>query len=250
MDSSPHRFTFVLRIAASAGLGVSLSLAGCASTRPVAYQDLSSASELKPVKGYNQFQYMKPNDPLKNYDALVVDPVSIYNGADAQFGPVSQQGRQEIAVYMQQEFTKLLGKKMEITDSPKPGTVRLHLTLTGIEKSTPVMSPLSHLLPVGLLVNAGFEAAGHNGSFFGSVSYAIELYDVSTGELIYAAVSKETPRALDLTSSFGRLDAAKTGVRHGAEHLCKDLEKDHIAKVAPNAAKVGLLAPLDLQHHS
>jgi len=75
MDSSPHRFTFVLRIAASAGLVVSLSLAGCASTRPLAYQDLSSASELKPVKGYNQFQYMNPNDPLKNYDALVVDPV-------------------------------------------------------------------------------------------------------------------------------------------------------------------------------
>ena len=233
MDSSPHRSTFVLRIAASAGLGVSLSLGGCASTRPVAYQDLSSASELKPVKGYNQFQYMNPSDPLRNYDALVVDPVSIYGGADAQFGPVSQQGRQEIAVYMQQEFTKLLGKKMEITDSPKPGTVRLHLTLTGMEKSTPVMSPLSHLLPVGLLVNAGFEAAGHNGSFFGSVSYAIELYDVSTGELIYAAVSKETPRALDLTSSFGRLDAAKAGVRHGAEHLCEDLEKDHIARVAP-----------------
>jgi hypothetical protein len=165
-------------------------------------------------------------------------------------GPVSQEGRQEIAVYMQQEFKKLLGKKMEITDSPKPGTVRLHLTLTGIEKSTPVMSTLSHLLPVGLLVNAGFEAAGHNGSFFGSVSYAIELHDVSTGELIYAAVSKENPRALDLTSSFGRLDAAKTGVRHGADHLSTDLEKDHIARVAPNAAKVGVLASLDLQHRS
>jgi hypothetical protein len=79
----------------------------------VAYQDLSSASELKPVKGYNQFQYKNPNDPLKNYDALVVDPVSIYTGADAQFGPVSQEGRQEIAVYMQQEFKKLLGKKIK-----------------------------------------------------------------------------------------------------------------------------------------
>jgi hypothetical protein len=248
MDSTPRRVSFVLRIAASAGLSV-LNLAGCASTRPVAYQDLSSASELKPVNGYNQFQYLNPNDRFKNYDALIVDPVSIYSGTDAQFGPVSQEGRQEIAVYMQQEFTKLLSKKMQIADSPMPGTVRLHLTLTGIERSTPVISTLSHLIPVGLLVNAGFEAAGHNGSFFGSVSYAIELYDVSTGELIYAAVSKENPRALDLTSSFGRLDAAKTGVRHGADHFSKDLEKDHIARVAPNAAKVGLLSPL-AQHRS
>jgi hypothetical protein len=48
--------------------------------------------------------------------------------------------------------------------------------------------------------------------------------------------------------SFCR-DSAARSVK-GYNQFQYNLEKDHIARVAPNAAKVGLLAPLDLQHHS
>jgi len=44
-----------------------------------------------------------------------------------------------------------------------------------------------------------------------------------TGELLYAGISKETAHALDVTASFGSLDAAKAGVRRGAGHLRDDL---------------------------
>jgi hypothetical protein len=63
------------------------------------------------------------------------------------------------------------------------------------------------------------EVAGNKGTFFGSVSHAVELYDDMSGELLYASVAKETAHALDVTASFGSLDAAKAGVRRGARHL-------------------------------
>jgi hypothetical protein len=129
------------------------------------------------------------------------------------------------------------------------GTLRVHLTLTGLETSTPVLSAVSHVLPAGLLVNAGFQGVGHKGTFLGSVSQAVELYDAETGELIYASVSKDTAHALDLTASFGRLDAARAGVRLGAQHLCDKLAKNHMAALAyttpnasgPNETKPGVI---------
>src|SRR5260221_13312938 len=101
--------------------------------------------------------------------------------------------------------------------------MRLHLTLRGIETSTPVISTVSHLAPMGLVVNTALQATGRNGTFFGSVSYAAELSDSESGALRYAYVTKQTPDALDITASIGYLDAAKTGIRIGAKHLVAEL---------------------------
>jgi hypothetical protein len=216
-------------IAISAALGGAL-LTGCASTKPNAYQELASASRLVPVNdGSNQFEYMNPNADLRHYANLILDPVTIYTGGDSQFGSVPVESRDTIAEYMQQHFSEELGRKVEMVDTiSEPSTARLHLTLTGIETSTPVVSTLSHVVPVGLLVNAGLGASKHGGTFSGSVSYAAELYDATTGELVYASVSRRTPFALDITSNIGRLDAAKKGVRIGAHDLPEVLIKTEI----------------------
>jgi len=221
---SPSISIVAQRLVVSAGLIACITLSGCASTKPAAYQDLSSSSQLKPVKdGPDLYEYKNPRDHLAPYTALMVDPVTIYRGPDSQFGSVKEPARDTIARYMQLEFAAALGKQFKITDFPAPGTLRLHLTLTGIETSTPVVSTLSHIAPVGLLVNSGLEVSGNRGTFFGSVSYAVELYDATTGELLYATVSKETAHALSIIASFGTLDASKAGVRRGAEHLRDDL---------------------------
>jgi hypothetical protein len=208
----------------ASGLISALALIGCASTPPVAFRELPSASKLQPVKDQkDHFRYTNPASDFRNYTALIVDPVTIYAGSDSQFGSVPDDARRAIADYMHQQFTEVLGKKLQMTDSIAPHAARLHLTLIGIETSTPVVSAASHVLPIGLLVNAGLGASGHNGTFFGSVSFAAELYDATTGELLYGSVSRETPFALDVTASLRRLDAAKAGVRRGAQHVRNDL---------------------------
>jgi Protein of unknown function (DUF3313) len=223
-----HSFRTVATLAALIGA----VLTGCASTKPNAYQELASASRLAPVRGgNNQFEYTNPKADLRHYANLTLEPVTIYTGADSQFGSVPAESRSTIADYMQQQFSTELGKRVQIVETPsEPSTARLHLTLTGIETSTPVVSTLSHVVPVGFLVNAGLGASKHGGTFFGSVSYAAEIYDAATGELIYASVSRRTPSALDIGSSIGRLDATKKGVRLGAQDLREKLIKMEIVE--------------------
>jgi hypothetical protein len=206
---------------------MSLALAGCSSA-PVAYQGLASAGQLQPTKDSEvPFAFHSPTADLHSYSKIVIDPVAIYDGADNQFGTVAQEDRKSIADYMQQQFTQTLGSRYQIVAASEPGALRLHLTLAGIETSTPVISTVTHVAPAGLVINAGLQAAGLNGTFLGSVSYGAEIFDASSGSLLYAYVTTQTPDALDVTASFGALAAAREGVRIGAAHLRDKLSKDH-----------------------
>lgn len=212
-------------------------LAACSTPAPVAYQELASAAQLKPVKDAEQpFQYLSPTVELARYPKLLIDPVTVYLGADGQFDDVSPEDRRAIADYMQRKFADALAARYQLVTAPEPGTLRLHLTLTGLETSTPVVSTVSHLAPVGLALNTGLEADGDNGTFFGSVTYAAELSDATSGALLYAYVTRQTPDALDVTASFGSLAAAREGVRIGAAHLAKRLAAG-VAASAPSVAR-------------
>lgn len=205
---------------------LSAALAACSSA-PVAYQGLASAGRLQAAKDDEApFQFRSPIADFRSYSKIVVDPVAIYGGADNQFGSTTTEDRQSIADYMREQFTQILGSRYQIVAAPEPGALRLHLTLTGVETSSPVISTVTHVVPAGLVVNAGLQAAGLNGTFFGSVSYAAEIFDASNGSLLYAYVTKQTPDALDVTAGFGSLAAAREGVRIGATHLRDMFSKD------------------------
>jgi hypothetical protein len=214
-----------LRVAAASLTVILLALAGCGSA-PVAYQGLASAGHLRPADDADTpFLFRSPTADLAGYSKILIDPVSVYDGPDGQFGSVSREDRAAIAAYMREKFTETLGRRYQVVTEPGPGALRLHLTLTGIEVNVPVISTVSHLVPAGLVINTALQVADRNGTFFGSVSYAAEVSDAATGELLYAYVTRQTPDALDVTASFGSLAAARTGVRIGARQLREQLSQ-------------------------
>ena len=198
-------------------------ISGCATTPPPSVA-LSSSALLRPTSDKSKpYAYRRPDVNFAAYGRVIVPPTEIYAGPDAQFGKMSAADRQALAVYMHQEFSRVLGRRLQIAGQPGPGTLRARLTLTGAEASTPVLSTVSHVLPVGLVVNAGAQATGGRGTFSGWVSYAVEIEDAHTGTLLYAHVANRSANALDITANFGPLDAAKAGVRSAADKLDKEL---------------------------
>jgi hypothetical protein len=71
--------------------------------------------------------------------------------------------------------------------------------------------------------NAVQAARGKEGAFTGSVSYAVEIFDSTTEELLMAYVSKQYPNAWNLGATFGRMNAANVGLEKGAEDLLAQL---------------------------
>ncbi len=202
-------------------------LAGCSGTQPKIYPGLASAAELAPnrqdTNGHIPFLYSADNVDWPQYTAAMLDPVTIYSGPDAQFGDTSHADKIALANYMQAQFSKALGTRYTAAAVPGPKTLRIHVTLAGIASNTPVLSTITKLAPAGILLNSVQTARGKEGTFAGSVSFAVEIYDSTSNRLLRAYVSKQYPWAENVADSFGTLDATRAGIRNGAEALLAEL---------------------------
>lgn len=218
---SSHKMRHLLITLSGAGL------AACASVQPVAYSGLASSAELKPnpqnQSGRVPYRYSTQVD-WRNYRRLIIDPVTVYRGADNQFGGMSEDNKAKLASYMQAEFAKTLQPRFALADVAGPDTLRLKLTLTGAATTTPVLGTVTRFDLTGGIYNVVQTVRGKEGSFTGSVFYTVELYDASSGRLLNAYVTKQYPSPMNIGASFGSLHAARTGIDKGAEALVAQLQ--------------------------
>lgn len=204
----------------------SCALGSCTTADPTAYTGLASAQHLKADpsdrSGRVPYRYNSGTN-WKQYDKVIVDPVTVYRGPDNQFVKVSEQDKTALASYMQSQFTQKLRTRFSIVSSPALGTLRVHLTLTGAKTTRPVLGPFSHLDVGGGVFNAVQAARGKEGSMTGSVAYAVEIYDATNNTLLSAYVSKQYPNAMNVGASFGALKASQVAIDKGADALLAQL---------------------------
>lgn len=215
-------------MAASFALITLLLLTGCATNRPIAYTGLASAPQMQPNvqedANHRPYVYQSSDVAWNDYASLIIEPVTIYNDADHQFGDLAQSDKRELAQYMSAQFGKQLSKRFTLVRAPAPRTLRLKLTLTGAKTNTAVISTFTRFDLVGLPYNAIQSARGKEGMFMGSVSYSVEIYDAMSNRLLEAFVAKQHPNAMNVVATVGSLNAAKTGIEKGAEQLLRDLQ--------------------------
>lgn len=206
------------------------ALAAC-SGEPAPRQQLASSAQLQPNPDRpSDLRYVNPNVDLKQYRRFMVDPVEIYKGADAQFGNTTPEQQREVAEFVRQEFERMLRQRYQVVSAPGPGVARLHFTLAGLEATMPVLATATHVAPAGLAMNVLKGATGSQGSFMGSVTLAGEFYDSMTNNLIGAVVTKRSANAMDVTSVFTGLDAAKAGVTDGAEAFVAAIDRAQMTR--------------------
>ncbi|MBB4955128.1 hypothetical protein HNO93_003208 [Agrobacterium vitis] len=204
----------------------SITLVGCTTADPTIYSGLASASHLKadPSDSSGRVPY-RYNSGVnwRQYDKVIIDPVTIYRGQDNQFVKVSEEDKTALANYMQAQFTEKLRTRFSVVTAPEPGTLRVHLTLTGAKTTTPVLGPFSHVDVGGGVYNAVQAVRDKEGSMTGSVAYAVEIYDAATNTLLSAYVTKQYPNAMNVGASFGPLKASKVAIDKGADALMAQL---------------------------
>jgi hypothetical protein len=209
-------------------LGAASVLAGCATTRPVAYQGLESSAKLQPndqgKHGHEPFVYNTPAVDWHRYTSFILDPVTIYQGPDQQFEKISDDDKSDLANYMQAQFEQKLRQRYSEASVPDTSTLRIKLTLTGAKRSTTFISSFAKVDMGGGPYNAVQAMRGREGAFTGSVSYAVEIYDASTNQLLKAYVDKQYPNAMNMKATFGALSASKTGIQKGADSLLDNLK--------------------------
>lgn len=203
-----------------------LTLTACAGVQPVAYSGISSSSQLKQNRdddaGKVPYKYAT-SVAWAQYTQVMLDPVTVYQGSDNQFGDLKEADRAALADYMGKTFSEKLAKRFNVAKQAGPNTLRIKLTLTGAEKTTMLVGQVMHFDLAGNLYNGVQAIRGGQGAFSGSVTYSVEVFDGVSGRLLKAYVSKQYPNAMNLPAAFGSLSAAKTGLDKGADALVDQL---------------------------
>ncbi|MFM0065613.1 DUF3313 domain-containing protein [Paraburkholderia aspalathi] len=203
-----------------------LTLTACAGVQPVAYTGIASSSQLKQNRDDDSdkvpYKYAT-SVAWPQYTQVIVDPVTVYQGSDNQFGDLKEADKAALADYMGKTFSEKLAKRFSVANQAGPNTLRIKLTLTGAEKTTLLVGQFMHFDLAGNLYNGVQAVRGGQGAFSGSVTYSVEVFDGTSGRLLKAYVSKQYPNAMNLPAAFGSLGAAKTGLDKGADALVEQL---------------------------
>ncbi|CAI1965897.1 Protein of uncharacterised function (DUF3313) [Serratia proteamaculans] len=211
-----------LKVSRPAVLALAIALVGCAGIPPTRYASIDSSAQLKPNTDDQSdripYRYSTPVD-WKKYSNIIIEPVTVYQGVDNQFGDVSDEDRKALADYMHSKFSEALRPRFREVSVPTPGTIRLKLTLTGADTTTPFVGTFTKFDLAGGPYNIVQSIRGKEGMLSGSVNYAVEIYDASSQQLLNAYVAKQYPNAMNVGASIGSLSAAEVGIDKGAEEL-------------------------------
>ncbi|GEO87079.1 MULTISPECIES: DUF3313 domain-containing protein [Alphaproteobacteria] len=203
------------------------ALGGCASSQPHLYQGIASSAQMSVNSNDRSqktpFAFAGDLRKLASHSSVVLEPIAIYRGPDNQFDRLSGAQIQELSVYAERTFSEALSKHGILADQSSPTALRLRIVLTGARLSVPVLGTVSKVTPVGFALSGVKAMAGKEGRFIGDVIYVAEFRDGTSGELLQAYISKQFPSAVDVGASVRPLDAAKIGIRQGADTLAKDI---------------------------
>jgi len=207
---------FKIRKTSLAVAALVLVLAACASKGPEVIKT-NGLIPIKETKLPNVRAYRAADFDRSQYNAMLIEPATIYNGADADWGGASEEDRQRIAQKLTAEFKRVLGEQSRLVDQPGPGVVRIDLTLVGINQSHPVLSTALRLTPAGLVMTAARGVQSKGAPFTGSINVAGLASDSESNKVLAAVQAIVEPSAINLTSGLTPLRAAELSTTRAAE---------------------------------
>lgn len=191
-------------------------LAACASKGPEVIKT-DGLIPIKETKLPNVRAYRAPDFDRSQYHAMLIEPATLYQGTDADWGNASPEDRQRIADKLTSEFKRVLGEKYKLVDQPGPGVVRIDLTLVGIDQSHPVLSTALRLTPAGLVMSGVRGVQSKGAPFTGSINIAALASDSESTKVLATVQAIVEPNAVNLTSGLTPLRAAELSTTRAAE---------------------------------
>lgn len=161
-----------------------------------------------------------PEIRLRRYSRFMLAPAAVHRGPGSAFGDLSDAQVDEIARMLVEESRLALGRRFPVASEPGPETARIRFTLLAVGSTM----PLGHALDPETAIGAGVAMIGMPpdrpaGSSTATLTYAVEMRDALSNELLWAAVRSAAPGPFDTASATDTLDSARQVARDVAAKL-------------------------------
>lgn len=145
-------------------LGLAISISGCATSEdptqkpPGFLPDYTLLKQVDAPDGMQMYTYKNPTVSRSDYDAGIVDPVTIYQGATSESAVTSEQ-IENARAGIDKGIKQIVKKKVQVVTKAGPGVFRLHVAITGATLEKDSLKPWN-LVPVSLALHMAQKATG------------------------------------------------------------------------------------------
>jgi hypothetical protein len=224
-------------------MGVTALLGGCAGSYQARNVDIKETTLFdsnilqKGKEGQSLYRYVNPKADIRKYTRIFVDKVLVRK--DGQLDKDELQDYQNLSYNAYVYLTKELEKDYTVVLTPEPGAMRVQMAITDADSSKPVRNTLSTFVPVGMVLSLVKYSATGKQSGVGEISVEMLITDVSTGELLGAALDRRVggKEVNKLWSSWANANAALEYWAQQLRFVFCDMRGDGVKCVKPGEQK-------------
>lgn len=183
------------RVTAVVGiLGLALVVASCATTRATRARVqpsgfLGDYSQLTPgKKGEAQLLYLNPTTDFAQYDAVLIDSVTLWK--DSGTKGLDPKDQQVLTDYLFASLHEHLRKDYRMADGPGPGVMELRAAITEAKGAKVVMNAVTSIVPQLRMITTLGGLATDTAVFVGKAGFEMELTNSMNGHLLAAVVDQ------------------------------------------------------------
>jgi len=200
-------------------------VAGCATRQTGKAQPsgfLEDYSQLQPGgEGHAQLVYINPNVDWKKYNAVLIDPVTVWLSSEAS--ELSQADQKMLTDKLHDALVEALGKNYQIAEEPGPGVLRVRTAITEAQGAKLAMNAVTGIVPQLRLLTMIGGMATDTATFVGKCSAEGEVVDSVTGTRLLAGVDQRAGTK-DPRNMLNKWDDVDSAFTEWAERLRKRLE--------------------------
>jgi len=197
-------------------------LGGCAGSHQARSIDIKEATLFDPnilkegKEGQSLYRYVNPKANIKQYTKIFIDKVLVRKDGNLDMEELKNYENLSYNAYV--FLSRELAKDYTVVTAPEPGALRIQMAITDADSSKPVRNTLSTFVPVGMVLSLVKYSATGKQSGVGEISMEMLITDVSTGEMLGAALDRRVggKEVSKLWSSWANADAA---LEYWAEQL-------------------------------
>jgi hypothetical protein len=174
--------------------------------------------------------YRNPDANWPGYDAIILEPVTIWRSGRKSLDPVPEKDLLRLAYVFEQALRARLGGGFRLVDRPGPGVMRARLGITQARGSDPVLDVLS--VPPGYKPPAKADGAidPQTRHFLAGAVIEGELVDAQTNTVLAQGV--DGPPRAD-SPALGSWPAFDRALAQWVDRLCARLERRTHAATTP-----------------
>lgn len=207
------------------------SLVGCASP-PHEYSGfLENYQGLEPAPhDKNALLYRKPGldlSVLKQYDRVMIDPVSVWFKADAKYKGIHPEVLARLADDFHESALEALQDRYPVVLSPGPGVLRIRAAITDLVATKPALNAATFVGP-GRQVSTLSRIVTGRHLFVGEAAIEVELLDSLTQERLFAYIDRRIGNKINPAQGVTPWGHVKAAFDGWAQTLRKRLDEAHL----------------------